>query len=48
MTQKDDTVYLREILDCIAQVEEYVHGVSYETFLRRANATGCIRALIGG
>ncbi len=29
---KDDTVYLREILDCIAQIEEYVRGVSYETF----------------
>jgi uncharacterized protein with HEPN domain len=32
MTQKDDTVYLREILDCIAQIEEYTRGVSYETF----------------
>jgi uncharacterized protein with HEPN domain len=32
MTQRDDTVYLREILDCIAQIEEYIRGVSYETF----------------
>lgn len=32
MTQKDDTVYLHEILDCIAQIEEYTRGVSYETF----------------
>lgn len=31
---KDDTVYLREILDCLALIEEYVAGVSYETFLR--------------
>ncbi len=34
MMPKDDTVYLREILDCIAQIEEYVAGVSYETFYR--------------
>lgn len=33
MTRKDDTVYLREILDAIAQVQEYLHGISYETFL---------------
>ena len=32
MTQKDDTVYLREILDCIAQIESYIQGISYETF----------------
>jgi len=32
MTQRDDTVYLHEILDCIAQIEEYIQGVSYETF----------------
>lgn len=32
MTQRDDTVYLREILDCIAQIEEYTRDVSYETF----------------
>ncbi len=32
MTPKDDTVYLREILDCIAQIEEYIAGISYETF----------------
>ncbi|MBI3741487.1 MAG: DUF86 domain-containing protein [Chloroflexi bacterium] len=30
---KDDTVYLREILDSIAQVQEYLQGVTYETFL---------------
>ncbi|MCX7840034.1 MAG: DUF86 domain-containing protein [Anaerolineae bacterium] len=33
MTQKDDTVYLREMLDAIAQAQEYLRGVSYETFL---------------
>jgi len=32
MTQKDDTVYLREILDCIALIESYIQGISYETF----------------
>ena len=33
MTPKDDSVYLKEILDAIAQIEDYVHGVTYETFL---------------
>ncbi|MBI3741735.1 MAG: DUF86 domain-containing protein [Chloroflexi bacterium] len=31
---KDDTVYLKEILDSIAQVQEYLQGVTYETFLQ--------------
>ncbi len=30
---KDDTVYLREILDSIAQVQAYLQDVTYETFL---------------
>jgi uncharacterized protein with HEPN domain len=30
---KDDSIYLREILDAIAQAQEYVQGVPYETFL---------------
>ena len=32
MMQKDDTVYLREILDCIARIEAYTQGIPYETF----------------
>lgn len=31
--KKDDTVYLRHILDAIAQIEEYLKGVSREKFL---------------
>ena len=30
--QKDDTVYLRQMLDYIAQIESYTKGVSYELF----------------
>lgn len=30
--QKDDTVYLREMLDCIALIESYTQGITYETF----------------
>ncbi|GBC76475.1 hypothetical protein HRbin07_00677 [bacterium HR07] len=32
--KKDDTVYLRHILDAIAQIELYLQGVSREHFLR--------------
>ena len=32
MTQKDDTVYLREILDCVAQIETYTQNVTFEIF----------------
>lgn len=31
--KKDDTVYLRHILDAIALIEEYVHGLSENEFL---------------
>jgi len=30
--QKDDTAYLRHILDAISKIEEYVAGVDYESF----------------
>ena len=29
---KDDTVYLRHILDAINTIEEYLHGVNEDTF----------------
>jgi uncharacterized protein with HEPN domain len=32
MTPKDDTVYLREMLDAIAATDEYTTDISYETF----------------
>ena len=31
---KDDTIYLRHILDAINQIEEYVSGRDYEAFLQ--------------
>ncbi len=41
---KDDTVYLRHILDAISQIEEYVAGVQVEAFLRnRLIQDGVIR-----
>ena len=30
--KKDDSVYLKHILNAISQIEEYVHGVSLEQF----------------
>lgn len=43
---KDDTVYLRHILDAIDQIEEYVAGLDYEGFLRtRLVQDGVIRQL---
>ena len=32
MMQKDDTVYLRHILDAISKIEEYVAGAGYQSF----------------
>ena len=31
--RKDDTVYLKHILDAISRIEEYTRGVSYEKFI---------------
>jgi uncharacterized protein with HEPN domain len=33
--KRDDSVYLRHILDAIARIEEYLEGVSPETFKAR-------------
>jgi uncharacterized protein with HEPN domain len=33
MMKRDDTVYLRHILDAIQRVEEYLAGVSYDRFI---------------
>jgi len=30
---KEDTVYLRHILDAIARIEKYTEGVDYEDFM---------------
>lgn len=30
---KDDTIYLRHILDAINQIEEYVSGLNHEAFM---------------
>ena len=43
---KDDTVYLRHILDAIEQIEGYLEGVSAEQFLqRRLLQDGVVRQL---
>lgn len=34
MKERDDTVYLRHILDAIARIEGYLSGVSQETFTK--------------
>ncbi len=31
--KKDDSVYLRHILDAISRIEEYTRGVEYEDFM---------------
>lgn len=33
-SQRDDTVYLKHILDAVAQIEEYLRGVSAEQFFQ--------------
>jgi len=30
--ERDDSVYLRHILDAISRIEEYLHGVDAEMF----------------
>ncbi len=30
---KDNSVYLNHMLDAISMVEEYIHGIKYETFM---------------
>lgn len=43
---KDDTVYLRHILDAIEQITEYVEGISAEQFLfNRLVQDGVVRQL---
>ena len=32
---KDNTVYLRHILDAISRIDEYTEGVKYEDFMNR-------------
>ena len=34
MKERDDTVYLKHILDAIARIEGYLSGVSQETFTK--------------
>jgi uncharacterized protein with HEPN domain len=31
--KKDDSVYLRHILDAISRIEEYTHGIKYQDFM---------------
>ena len=41
---RDDTIYLRHILDAINQIEEYVEGLNHEAFMRaRLVQDGVIR-----
>lgn len=34
MKERDDTVYLKHILDAIGSIEKYLSGISHETFSR--------------
>jgi len=44
--KKDDTVYLRHILDAIQQIEDYLKGVSFEQFFQqRLLQDGAVRQL---
>jgi uncharacterized protein with HEPN domain len=44
--KKDDTVYLRHILDAVERIGKYAHGVSAEQFLRnRLLQDGIVRQL---
>ena len=44
--KKDDSVYLRHIIDAFAQIEFYMNSVSHEEFLRnRLLQDGVIRQL---
>ena len=44
--KKDDTVYLRHILDAIEQIRRYLAGVSYEQFLQNhLTRDGVVRQL---
>lgn len=44
--KRDDRVYLLHILDAVEQIELYVQGLSYETFMRsRLVQDGVIRQL---
>lgn len=46
MSEHDDAVYLRHILDAIAKIEEYVNGLSEEDFLTDSlTQDGVIRQL---
>ena len=31
--KKDDTIYLRHMLDAIAKMEKYINGIDYEGFI---------------
>jgi uncharacterized protein with HEPN domain len=33
MKKRDDTVYLRHILDAIQRIQEYITGISYNQFV---------------
>ena len=33
MKKRDDTVYLRHILDAIQRIQEYITGISYDQFV---------------
>lgn len=44
--KKDDTVYLRHILDAVEQIEDYLKGVSADQFLQtRLLQDGVVRQL---
>ncbi len=38
--KKEDTVYLKHILDAITRIEEYTAGIEYEDFMENHHYTG--------
>lgn len=41
----DDSVYVKHILDAITRIEEYLHGVDEESFLKNHLQDGVIRQI---
>ena len=45
--KKDDSVYLKHILDAISRIEEYTHNIKYEDFMNNYLIHGDNVTLVG-
>ncbi len=46
MSDRDDTVYLRDMLDSIAAIQEFIKGLDYQAFLEdRKTYSATVREL---